>query len=85
MPTPGRARLLRQHLDITLPSVLKSQAYLTSCVTLSTHLATRNLSVLACEMGAKPVSPGSAEEADSMSPGGTSQCPAGLDSICICH
>lgn len=43
-------------VPITLPPVLRSQVYLTSCVTLSTPLATWNLNVLTLEMGTRPVS-----------------------------
>ena len=44
------------------PAILEPQLYLTSCVTLSTPLATWNLSVLACEMGTRPIWLGYCEE-----------------------
>lgn len=47
---------------------------LTSCVTLSTPLATRNLNVLALEMGTRPVSLGYGGGAGFMQPSGQSVC-----------
>lgn len=44
------------------PTVLKSQVSLTRYVTFSTCLASLNLSVLACEMGPRPISARCSEE-----------------------
>lgn len=70
------------------PTVLKSQLSLTRCVTLSTCLATRNLSVLACEMGTGPSSAGCREEGGirtTLGAVGTRSICSGPGFTCLCH